>query len=131
MKQIFLHIGLNCKIKFLLNRNFHLLIFTMITEVWPCANRAGVTNNSTVISKIVIIEVVLIEGFLYFFGLFILLITNYQYLFYLLQHWLDPNRNILRQLKGMFHINKNNSTILIKYLQGVLNVLLYVLQYGI
>ena len=35
-------------------------IFTAITEVWPRANRALVTNNLTVI-----IEVVLIEGFLY------------------------------------------------------------------
>ena len=35
-------------------------IFTVITEVWPLANQAVVTNNSTVI-----IEVVLIEGFLY------------------------------------------------------------------
>ena len=35
-------------------------IFTLITEVWPCANRAMVTNNSTLI-----IEVLLIEGFLY------------------------------------------------------------------
>ena len=34
-----------------------ILIFTVITEVWPRANRAAVTNNSTVI-----IEVVLIEG---------------------------------------------------------------------
>ena len=35
-------------------------IFTVITEVWPPANRAVVRNNLTVI-----IEVVLIEGFLY------------------------------------------------------------------
>ena len=35
-------------------------IFTMITKVWPCANWAVVTNNLTVI-----IEVVIIEGFLY------------------------------------------------------------------
>ena len=36
-------------------------IFTIITEVWHRANRAVVTNNSTVI-----IEVMLIEGFLQF-----------------------------------------------------------------
>ena len=67
--QIFLHIGLNCKIKFLLRLEFtptgqifnlQAPIFIMITEVWPHANQAMVTNNSTVI-----IEVVLIEGFLY------------------------------------------------------------------
>ena len=41
-------------------------IFTVITKVWPRANRAVVTNNnSTVIIKVVIIEAVLIEGFLY------------------------------------------------------------------
>ena len=40
-------------------------IFTEITEDWPCANRAVVTNNSTVIIKVVLIEVVLIEGFRY------------------------------------------------------------------
>ena len=35
-------------------------------EVWPGANRAVVTNNSTVIIKVVLIEAVLIEGFLYY-----------------------------------------------------------------
>ena len=35
-------------------------IFTGITNVWPRSNQAVVTNNSTVI-----IEVVLIGGFLY------------------------------------------------------------------
>ena len=35
-------------------------MFTVITEVWPRANRAVVRNNLTVI-----IEVVLIKGFLY------------------------------------------------------------------
>ena len=49
MKRLFLHIGLNCKIKFLPRPEF-----------WPRANRAVVTNDSTVI-----IEVVLIDGFLY------------------------------------------------------------------
>ena len=37
-------------------------IFTMTTEVWPHANRAVVTNN-----LIVIIEVMLIQDFLYFY----------------------------------------------------------------
>ena len=52
--------------KFLYARTFFTLadtialIFTVIMEVWPRANRAVVTNNSPVI-----IEVVLIEGFLY------------------------------------------------------------------
>ena len=64
MKRIFLHIGLNCNIKFLLQPEFSLVgriftlwtpIFTMITEVWSHANRAVVTNNSTVV----------IEGFMY------------------------------------------------------------------
>ena len=41
-------------------------IFTVITEVWPRANRAVVTNNSTVRIKVVLIEVVLIKGFVYF-----------------------------------------------------------------
>ena len=35
-------------------------IFTLTTEVWSHANQAVVTNNLTVL-----IEVVLIEGFLY------------------------------------------------------------------
>ena len=39
------------------------LIFTVITEVWPHANRAVVTINSTVITEVVQIKVVLIEGF--------------------------------------------------------------------
>ena len=56
--------------KFLHERTFFTLvtiapIFTMITEVWPRANRAVVTNNSTVISEVVLIKAVLIEGFLY------------------------------------------------------------------
>ena len=38
--------------------------FTVITEVWPLADRAVVTNNSTVILEVVLIEAVLIEGFL-------------------------------------------------------------------
>ena len=66
MRRIFLHIGLNCKIKFLPWLEFSLVgqiftlrvpIFIVITEVWPRANRAMVTNNLTVI-----IDVVLIEG---------------------------------------------------------------------
>ena len=40
-------------------------IFTVITEDWPCANWAVVTNNSTVIIKVVLIEAVLIERILY------------------------------------------------------------------
>ena len=40
-------------------------IFTVITEVWPRANRAVVTNNSIVIIEVVLIDVMLIEGFLY------------------------------------------------------------------
>ena len=36
-------------------------IFTVTTEVWPGANRAMVTNNSTVIIKVRLIDVVLIE----------------------------------------------------------------------
>ena len=74
MKQIFLHIGLNCKITFLprlefslAGRNFTLRApnFTLITEVWPHANQAVVTNNLTVIIEVVLIDVVLIEGYLY------------------------------------------------------------------
>ena len=34
-------------------------IFTVITEVWPSANRAVVTNNSTVIIEVVLIKVML------------------------------------------------------------------------
>ena len=54
MNQIFLHIGFNCKIKFLPQPEFSLAmqiftlqapIFTVITEVWPCANWAMVTSN--------------------------------------------------------------------------------------
>ena len=36
-----------------------------ITEVWPCANRVVVKNNETVIIEVLLIDVVLIEGFLY------------------------------------------------------------------
>ena len=34
-------------------------IFTVRTEVWPCANQAVVTNNSTVIIEVVLIKVML------------------------------------------------------------------------
>ena len=49
-------------------------IFTVITEVWPRANRAVVTNNSSVIIEVLLIKAVLIEGFLYliFIKLFLL-----------------------------------------------------------
>ena len=40
-------------------------IFTMITEVWPSANRALVTNNLIVLIEFVLIEAMLIEGFLF------------------------------------------------------------------
>ena len=40
-------------------------IFTMITEVWPRANRAIVTNNSTMIIEVMLIEALLIQRFLY------------------------------------------------------------------
>ena len=40
-------------------------IFTVITEVWPRANQAMVTNNLIVIIEVVQIKVMLIEGFLY------------------------------------------------------------------
>ena len=40
-------------------------IFTVITEVWSLANRAMVRNNSNAIIKVVLINVMLIEGFLY------------------------------------------------------------------
>ena len=55
--------------KFLHARTFFTLvdmitsIFTVITEVWPCANRAVVTNSSMVIIEVVLIEAVLFEGF--------------------------------------------------------------------
>ena len=39
-------------------------IFTMIIIVWPRDNRAGVTNNLNVIIEVMLIYVVLIEGFL-------------------------------------------------------------------
>ena len=39
--------------------------FTMKSKVWPCANRAMVRKNLTMIIEVVIIEVMLIEGFLY------------------------------------------------------------------
>ena len=56
--------------KFLLARTFFTLtdmiapIFTLITEVCPRANRAVVTNNSAVIIEVMLIEAVLIDGFL-------------------------------------------------------------------
>ena len=53
-------------INFYMNKHFlHEQIFTVITEVRPRANRAMATNNSTVIIKVMLVEVVLIEGFLY------------------------------------------------------------------
>ena len=39
-------------------------IFTVITKVWPRANQAVVTNNSTMIIEVVLIEAMLIDGFL-------------------------------------------------------------------
>ena len=33
-------------------------IFFVITKVWPCANRAMVTNNSTMLIKVMLIKVV-------------------------------------------------------------------------
>ena len=74
MKRIFLHIGLNCKNKFLQRPEFspagrifspvvrifspvgrictlRAQIFTVLTEVWLRANRAMVTNNSTVLTE--------------------------------------------------------------------------------
>ena len=41
-------------------------IFTVITDSWPHANRAMVTNNSTVIIEVMLINVVLIKSFLYY-----------------------------------------------------------------
>ena len=73
MKRIFLHIGLNCKITFLLRQEFSPAvsiftlwapIFTVITEVWPRANQAMVTNKSTVIFKVMLIDAMLITDFL-------------------------------------------------------------------
>ena len=40
-------------------------IFTVITEVWPRANRVVVTNNSTAIIEVMLIGAMLIDGFLY------------------------------------------------------------------
>ena len=57
--------------KFLHERIFFTLadtitpIFTVITKVWPCANRAVVTNNLIVIIEVMLIKALLIEGFLY------------------------------------------------------------------
>ena len=57
--------------KFLHARTFFTLadtiapIFMVITQVRPRANQAVVTNNSTVIIKVMLIKAVLIEGFLY------------------------------------------------------------------
>ena len=38
--------------------------FTVIIEVWPRVNRALVTNNSTMMIEVMLIEAVLIEEFL-------------------------------------------------------------------
>ena len=40
-------------------------ILTMITEVWPRANWAMVTKNLTIITEVMLNDVMLIEGFLY------------------------------------------------------------------
>ena len=42
-------------------------IFTMITKVWARANRAVVTNNLTVIIEVMLIKVVLTDGFQYLY----------------------------------------------------------------
>ena len=64
---IFFTHRLNCNIKFLSQPEFPLAgwIVTVIAKVWPRANWAVVTYNSTMIIEVVLINVVLIEGFLY------------------------------------------------------------------
>ena len=39
--------------------------FTAVTDVWPHANWAVVTNNLTAIIEVVLIDVALVGGFLY------------------------------------------------------------------
>ena len=60
---IYLHARTFCTLSDTILYPLRAPIFTMITEVWPCANLAVVTNNSTMI-----IQVVLIESFLYMSG---------------------------------------------------------------
>ena len=62
---IYLHARTFCTLSDRILNSLHEPIFTVITEVWPCANRAVVTNNLTMIIKVVLIDVVLIECFLY------------------------------------------------------------------
>ena len=60
MGAMYLHARTFCTLSDMILFLLRAPIFTVITEVWPRANWAMVTNNLTMI-----IEVVLIEGFLY------------------------------------------------------------------
>ena len=62
---MYLHARMFCTLSDTILYPLRAPIFILITEDWPRANRAMVTNNSTLIIGVVLIEVVLIEGFLY------------------------------------------------------------------
>ena len=57
---MYLHASTFCTLSDTILYTLRANIFVVINEVWPRANQAMVTNNSTVL-----IEVMLIEGFLY------------------------------------------------------------------
>ena len=62
---MYLHARTFCTLSDMILYSLWAPIFFMITEGWPRANRAMVTNNLTLIIEVVLIDVVLIEGFLY------------------------------------------------------------------
>ena len=62
MGAMYLHMQ-ECSVHYLIPIALKAPIFTVITEIWPCANQVMVTNNLTVIIEVVLIKVVLIEGF--------------------------------------------------------------------
>ena len=78
---IFIHISefITCKNTFLPQSEFspagqiftlRAPIFTVVINVWPCANRAMVTNNLTAVIEVALIDIELVECFLYIYNYF-------------------------------------------------------------
>ena len=65
MSAMYLHARTFCTLSDMILCSLRASIFTVITEVYLRANRAVVTNNLTVIIEVVLIKVMLLEGFMY------------------------------------------------------------------
>ena len=74
-------------------------IFTVIIKVRHRANRTMVTNNLTVIIEVMLIDVVLIEGFLYMYIMYIRTTRRYN---------LHTHGNNIYNPKNVFHILRCN-----------------------